>query len=242
MTKIKAILFDLDGTLLPVDQEEFTKAYFGLVAAKAAPLGYEPKRLVDAVWAGTIAMVKNDGKESNETVFWKKFSSIFSEDARKDREVFDDFYRVEFNELRKICRPDPDAAAALKRIKALGFRVALATNPLFPSVATENRIRWAGLEPGDFEFYTAYETIGLSKPNPKYYLEVANRIGLEPNECAMVGNDAFEDGIAGTVGMRVFLLTDCLINKDNRDISAIPHGSFKRMMEWAERLNQPAAE
>lgn len=241
MTKIKAILFDLDGTLLPVDQEEFTKAYFGLVAAKAAPLGYEPGKLVDAVWAGTMDMVKNDGKESNESVFWKKFSSIFGEDIQKDREVFDDFYRVEFNELRKICRPNPDAVTALKRIKELGFRVALATNPLFPSVATENRIRWAGFEPGDFEFYTAYETIGLSKPNPKYYLEVAKRIGLKPDECAMVGNDAFEDGIAETVGMRVFLLTDFLINKGNRDISAFPQGGFQRMTEWAGRLNSTAA-
>ena len=54
---IKAILFDLDGTLLPMDQDEFTKGYFKLLAAKLAPYGYEPKTLIDTVWAGTAAMV-----------------------------------------------------------------------------------------------------------------------------------------------------------------------------------------
>jgi hypothetical protein len=51
--KLTTILFDLDGTLLPMDNEAFTKGYFKLLAAKLAPHGYEPKQLVDAIWAGT---------------------------------------------------------------------------------------------------------------------------------------------------------------------------------------------
>ena len=64
--EIKNVLFDLDGTLLPMDMEAFTNGYFGLLTQKMAPRGYDPKRLIDAVWAGTAAMVKNDGSRTNE--------------------------------------------------------------------------------------------------------------------------------------------------------------------------------
>ena len=77
---ITTILFDLDGTLLPMDQEAFTTGYFKLLAKKLAPYGYEPKSLVDAIWAGTAAMVKNDGSCTNEQAFWKKFAAIYGEE------------------------------------------------------------------------------------------------------------------------------------------------------------------
>mgnify|MGYP000081149430 CR=1 FL=1 len=47
---MKTILFDLDGTLLPMDQDAFVKYYMGLLAQKMAPHGYEPEKLVEAVW------------------------------------------------------------------------------------------------------------------------------------------------------------------------------------------------
>ena len=68
---IKAVLFDLDGTLLPMDQEEFIKAYFGLLAKRLAPLGYEADKLYQVLWYGVAAMVKNDGSCVNEDAFWK---------------------------------------------------------------------------------------------------------------------------------------------------------------------------
>lgn len=55
---IKAVLFDLDGTLLPMDQDEFVKAYFGLLAKRLAPLGYEVEKLYQVLWKGVAAMVK----------------------------------------------------------------------------------------------------------------------------------------------------------------------------------------
>jgi len=145
--KLTTILFDLDGTLLPMDNDEFTRGYFKLLAAKMAPLGYEPKRLVDAVWTGTAAMVKNDGSRSNETAFWQAFGQIYGDRAQADRPIFEAFYENEFQNARAICGFDPAAAQSVRELKRSGFGVALATNPIFPSVATESRIRWAGLEP-----------------------------------------------------------------------------------------------
>ena len=101
--KITTVLFDLDGTLLPMDNEEFTKAYFKLLAKKLVPYGYEAEQLVDAIWAGTAAMVKNDGSQSNEAAFWKKFSSICGEKVLADKPLFDEFYLKEFQEAKEIC-------------------------------------------------------------------------------------------------------------------------------------------
>lgn len=227
------ILFDLDGTLLPMNQEEFTAGYFKLLAAKVAPFGYEPQKLVRSVWAGTAAMVKNDGNCTNEEAFWNTFVQIYGEEVLKDIPVFDEFYRTDFQQAKTLCGFNPKASEIVQKFKGAKFRVALATNPLFPAVATESRIRWAGLEPSDFECYTTYENSSFCKPNPAYYQRLAEKLGVRPSECLMVGNDVDEDMVAaGTIGMNVFLLTDCIINKENKDISNYPHGDFDALEKY----------
>lgn len=234
---IKVVLFDLDGTLLPMDQEAFTKRYFKLLAQKLAPRGYDPKQLIDCIWAGTVAMVKNDGSCKNEEAFWNKFSELLGDHVREDEPIFDAFYRNEFSGAKEACGFNPKAAEAVAKGKAAGLRVALATNPLFPAIATENRIRWAGLNPEEFELYTTYENSCFCKPNPKYYLEIVSKLGVEPEECLMVGNDVGEDMVAESLGMKVFLLSDCLINKSGKDISKYPQGGFDRLMEYITEIN-----
>ena len=199
MSQIKAVLFDLDGTLLPMDQDEFTNGYFKLLTAKAAPRGYEPKALAD-------------------------------------KELFDAFYADEFTQAQALCGYAPGAADSVYRAKELGFRVALATNPIFPCSATLHRISWAGLQPADFELFTCYENSSLCKPNPAYFVDVAARMGLGPEECLMVGNDATEDLAATKAGMKVFLITDSLVNKQGVDISACPQGSWPELIAFLEQL------
>ena len=226
------VLFDLDGTLLPMDQEVFLEKYMGLLARKMAPYGYDPKHLVGAVWKGTGAMVKNDGSETNETVFWRSFCDTFGPDAIRDLALFEEFYGAEFAETRTACGFAPAAAETVAFLKERGVRVALATNPLFPRIATVQRIRWAGLDPEDFELVTTYEDSRHSKPNPDYFLEVAGRLGVSPERCLMVGNDAHEDMAAEQAGMKTFLLTDCLINKTGADISRWKNGGFDALKEF----------
>ena len=233
---IQMVLFDLDGTLLPMDTDEFTGGYFKMLAKKAAPYGYELQSLVKGIWHGTAAMVRNDGCCSNEEAFWKDFANTFGEQALKDKTLFDDFYSNEFQEAKQFCGYNSKAAETVFWIREKGLRIGLATNPLFPSAATEIRIRWTGLEPADFEFYTTYENIGYCKPNPEYYRELLRRTGLEPRSCLMVGNDVDEDMIAKELGMRVFLLTDCLINKAAADIEQYPHGGFDELKDYIATL------
>ena len=233
---ITTVLFDLDGTLLPMDQDHFTRTYFKLLAARLAPLGYEPQRLIDSVWAGTAAMVNNDGSRTNEEAFWEVFYQIQGPRAVRDRDVIDAFYQGEFNQARDACGFAPDAARMVAALRGAGKDVVLATNPIFPRTATENRIRWAGLEPGDFLLYTTYENSRYCKPNPKYYQDILQEIGRRPEECLMVGNDADEDGAAAALGIPVFLLTDCLINRQGADLSAYPQGGFPELKEYLARL------
>ena len=120
----------------------------------------------------------------------------------------------------------------MARLKAAGYRVILATNPIFPAIATESRIRWAGLAPEDFELYTTYEYACHCKPNPDYYRDILSGMALEASECLMVGNDATEDTAAELAGIQVFLLTDCLINRENKDLSHWPHGGFDELEKF----------
>ncbi len=233
---VKMVMFDLDGTLLPMDMDEFTGGYFKMLAKKAAPYGYEPQELISAIWHGTAAMVRNDGSCKNEDAFWKDFAAVCGERVRKDRPVFEEFYANEFGAAKQFCGFDPRAAETVRSFRARGLRVALATNPLFPSVATRMRIRWAGLEPEEFEFFTTYENIGFCKPNPDYYRELLRWTGLQGGDCLMVGNDVGEDMVAAETGMKVFLLTDCLINKAEADIERYPHGSFGELNDYVARL------
>ena len=235
--KLQAVFFDLDGTLLPIDQDVFVKDYFSRLAAKAAPHGYEPKKLIESIWKCTGAMVKNDGCQSNEKVFWKAFAGIYGEKALEDEGLFEEFYENEFQEASSVCGKNEKAIQIVKNLKDAGVRVVLATNPIFPSIATQSRIRWAGLEPQDFEFYTTYEDSSFSKPNPAYFQEICEKRGLNPAECLMVGNDAKEDTAAAEIGMKVFLVTDCLINRENADLSAYPQGSFEDLENYLSQMS-----
>ena len=233
---IRTILFDLDGTLLPMDQDKFVKSYLGRMARKMAPHGYDPELLVKAIWKGTGAMVMNDGSATNEEVFWQVFSGIFGRDTRADEPLFEEYYKNEFQSVQADCGFHPMAAEVIRQIKALGYRVALATNPLFPAIATQSRIKWAGLDPADFDLITTYDNSRHCKPNTAYYRDILEILDLRPEECVMVGNDVGEDMIAETLGMRVFLLTDCIINKENKDISRYPQGSFPELLEFIRAL------
>ena len=229
---IKTILFDLDGTLLPMDLPVFIGDYFSRLTRRIVPLGYEPEGVMKGLRAGVKAMILNDGTCTNEERFWQAFSAVLGEDILEQKEDFDLFYQTEFNEIAKVCGYNANARKLIDMLHEMGLRTVLATSPLFPAVATESRIRWAGLTPEDFELYTTYENHTYCKPNPKYYEEVLAKIDCKPEECLMIGNDTRDDLIAETLGIKVFLLTDCLINEKGIDITDYPHGGFPELFTF----------
>ncbi len=230
--KFKAILFDLDGTLLPMNQDIFISTYFKKLAEFLYPHGYDPNILINNIWKGTSAMLKNDGTVTNEKAFWNYFVSAYGEGVLDDVVLFDEFYRTEFPKIQAVCGYTPQSKQLLNYLHSNNITAILATNPIFPAVATTERIRWAGLTPDDFALITTYENISFSKPNIKYYEDILQRMGLSPEDCLMVGNDVDDDMPAQQLGINVFLLTDCLINQHNMDISQYPHGNFNDLLNF----------
>ena len=228
----KMILFDLDGTLLPMDNELFIKTYFKSLAEKMMAYGYEPEKLIQSVWAGVKSMIVNDTEKTNEEVFWDCFCQFWGEDARKDIGHFEEFYARDFVKVKAVCGFNELVPEMIAKLKEKGYRIALATNPIFPEIATQQRIHWSGLDPEDFELFTTYENCTRCKPYLGYYAEVAKKLNVKPEDCLMVGNDVKEDLIAEKIGMKVFLLSDNVINKEGADVSGYPQGGFKELMEY----------
>lgn len=229
---IRAVLFDLDGTLLPLNEKLFIELYFGKLGKKFTAFGYDPKSIVNAVWAGTKAMLENDGTNTNEEVFWPAFFRHVEGDHDFFESTFLNFYTYDFDIIQMALNPSTTPRKIIDELKRKGYLVLLATNPLFPRIATEKRIRWAGLDPTDFEFVTTYENFSYSKPNLGYYKSLLEKHHLNACECLMVGNDAHEDMISSTLGLDVFLLTDCLNNEFEIDINQYKNGSMDCLYEY----------
>ena len=234
---IDTILFDLDGTLLLSDGDEFTKAYFAALGKFMAGL-HDPEQLLAAVWAGTKAMIKNDGARTNEEAFWETYCGIFGKDAVSEEPVFAEFYRTRYTELKTMCGKHPDLDPFIKGLKAAGYKLVVATNPLFPLFVQRERISWTGADPDDFDRITSYENSHYSKPNPAYYREILEQIGSSPENTLMVGNDVKEDmETAAAVGMKGFLMTGYLLNREGKDISGYPQGDFSELRKYIETLS-----
>lgn len=226
---IKHILFDLDGTLLPMSQDEFVECYMALLSRCFIPHGIEPKIMTGAIWKGVGTMVQNDGSYTNEEAFWNCFSKLIPLKREKMEPLLLDFYNGDFNQVIKVTRPSAYASELIQTLKDSGMKLYLATNPIFPRCATLNRIKWAGLHAEDFEEITTYETYHYSKPNVLYFKELMDRFHLNPEECLMIGNDAAEDTSIRRLGVKVYLVTDCLENKDNLPLTAEYMGSLKEL-------------
>lgn len=237
----KVILFDLDGTLLPQNQEEFIGAYFKELIQKMISLGVpannkdEVASIGKAVWAGTYAMMKNDGTCTNEERLFSTFKAVTGVDISDKKPEFDEFYENEFQRAGEKCGYNPLVKSTIDRLKMDGYRLAVATNPLFPLLANKQRLMWAGVSLEDFEYCTSYEICSYCKPNLKYYEGVLNHLDVRAEDCLMVGNDVKEDMVARELGMDVFLITDCLINSENKDIDDYPHGSWKDFIEYISK-------
>lgn len=230
----KAILFDLDGTLLPMNQEKFTKAYFQEIIKIMDK--YDSSFVISNIYRCINAMVNNTGIKTNEEVFWNELVNIYGNQILEDKIKFDDFYLNKFDDLKNTCSYNKLSNVLIKRLKEKGYIIVLATNPLFPAVATETRMKWAGLDKNDFILYTTYENSYHCKPNLDYYHDILKYINCSADECIMIGNDVDEDMVAFNLGMETFLLTDCLINKNHININQFNYGNINDLEIYINSL------
>lgn len=233
---MNTIMFDLDGTLLPMDQEAFIKVYFKNLIMHFAPKGISKDELIHGMTTGTNAMLSNDGSTTNEERFWKTFQETMGIDVLDMEPDFYKFYETGFQEAKNACNTSEYAARCIKKLKDKNYTIVIATNPLFPPVATHSRIAWAGLNPDDFLHITTYDNSSFCKPNLGYYSEILKTIGKTPKECLMVGNDVTEDMCVKDLGLDTYLITDCILNSKNLPIEEYKSGSFQDFEKYIDTL------
>jgi FMN phosphatase YigB (HAD superfamily) len=233
---IHTLLFDLDGTLLPIDQDQFMHAYFALFVRKAGELGLDEKAALAGLQAGLKAMLSNNGEMTNKDRFDLVFSQVSGIESDLFNEQFSSFYQHEFHQLAAFAKPSLLAHMIVEKAKEKGYQVALATSPLFPAQGTEARIGWAGLHPDQFSLVSTYETYRHAKPHWNYYVQVLDELGVEASDCLMIGNDVREDMVVAEHGMETFLVTDCLINRDDRPLHPYRKGSLEELFDFLGEL------
>ena len=236
--KYQAILFDMDGTLVPMDTNAFIKGYFGLLFRKLSKHGFDRSNFGEMMWAGVSAMVENDGTATNEDRFWQVFCRLTH--TQKDTVNADclEFYGKEFQQAKQFTGENPLAAEAIRLAREKAQKVILATNPMFPMVGQQTRMGWVGLKPTDFDLVTSYEFERLCKPNPMYYTSICDRLGLNPAECLMIGNDENEDMYAAAqAGLRCWLVTDWMIPSREHPWAG-SRGSFAETVNMLGKLER----
>ena len=232
---LDTILFDLDGTLLPMDQNDFIKAYVTQLCRRYVPCGYDKDAIIKALWTGTAAMVKNDGTCTNEDRFWAAFDALLG-DTAPIRDSIPSFYTTEFDAVKEIAAPSPLAREIVDTLRGKGYDLILATNPLFPAEGVHTRLSWIGLSPEDFSLVTTYDNSTFCKPFPGYYQEILQKTGKTPAQCRMVGNNPLDDMSAAKLGLDVYLVTDYIENEKGRPIDGFPQGSLASVLAWSEAL------
>lgn len=230
---VKTLLFDLDGTLLPIHTDDFVRVYMKALAGYAGHL-VSPELLVRQVMASTYEMIANtDPALTNADVFARDFFPKVGRPESELMPVFDQFYRERFPALKAACANLPGGAReVVETAVEKGYEIVLATNPLFPRLAIEERMRWIGVLDMPWRLVTTYEEMHACKPHGQYYQEILTRIGRRPEECLMVGNDVDEDGAAAALGIDVFFVTDYLINRAGRALPADRSGTLAAFGQW----------
>ena len=231
---MKTILIDLDGTLLGMNQAVFINDYFKELVKKFHYI--DSKLFMKAMMAGVDSMVNDNNSLTNEEKFWNVFTNIVNMPKETLVKDFEDFYLNEFKKcVRSTYRKD-DAKVLIDLLKEKGYDIILATNPLFPKIATYTRLDWAGLKPSSFKEITTYENYYSCKPNLNYFKQILDEFNLTPAETVMIGNDANEDLVAGNLVMDVYLVNDDLINPDNKELNCKFVGSLQELIAVVKNL------
>lgn len=204
------VLLDLDGTLLPIDIDEFLQKYFTAIRGHFSEL-LDQKKFMQALLQATEVMLKNEGSYTNKEAFTREFFSCLPGlDEAKTFARFEDFYRNEFPSLGSNIALDDEVIKAIDLLSEKKENLVLATNPLFPEEAVEARLEWIGISPDRFDLITTYSNMHYSKPKLGYYKQILARLEIEAGDTVMVGNDVNEDLVAGELGITTVLLTDYL--------------------------------
>jgi len=230
MSKIKAILFDLDGVLIDAKEwhyEALNKALglFGMQISR-----YEH-------------LVTYDGLPTRDKL------EMLSLERGLPRALHGFISKMKQQHTMELiytqCKPLFPHEYALSRLKSEGYRLAVCSNAIAASV--DLMLQQASLKKF-IEFFLSNEDVERSKPDPQVYLKAFERMGLKPQDCLIVEDN--QNGIKAAVAsgahlLQVTYVTDVNYANIKNRITAIESGSLDEKISVervAERARRVASE
>ena len=204
---VLTLLIDLDDTLLGNAMEVFIPVYLEALGRHLAD-EIPPKIMVASMLDSTQMMFSNENPAQTlkETFDLHFFPSIGIAETSLRTQI-EDFYNTSFSSLQKYTQYRPTALQFINTAINRGYRIGIATNPVFPKTAIVQRLNWAGFPEDEFHFalVPSYETFHFAKPDPAYFAEFLTRLGWPEGPILMVGNDLEHDIMgSGLLGIPSF--------------------------------------
>ncbi len=189
------VMLDLDDTLLGGVAEHFMPAYLDALGQFFSP--DDPNRSIRKVINAIMAMVDNqDPAKSLEQVFDETFYPSMGLVKSEIIDKIYEFYETVHATLQPTTHVIPGAHEFIAALRERGRDIVIATNPLFPRIATSQRLAWAGfpIDRSGFKLVSTYEGFHFAKPNPAYYQEILAQTGCAEQPVVMMGDSLSNDG------------------------------------------------
>jgi FMN phosphatase YigB (HAD superfamily) len=201
---LKAVLFDLDGTLIDVNLKTFIPDYLKLLSESVSHL-IPPRKFISKLLKASEMVNNNDGRDTNENVYASAFFPIEGYSREEIEPFFDRFYENNFKKLKKHTSVIPEARKVVQTVFYKGYDVVIATTPVIPLTAIQQRLEWAGVGDFDYKLITSIENTYATKPNLLYFMHIFKFLGYSAEECIMIG-DEHKDMVCKELGAQTFFI------------------------------------
>ena len=250
---LKAILFDLDNTLILFNENTFYRGYLSRIKKLFADI-LPPEKFMERLMAATRSLVQNSGNMTNAEYFINTFAQGLEDSKDKLWQRFLLFYESEYDKLEIDVALPRHLHQTMKKIAQTDLKLVIASNPLFPLNVQLKRLAWSGLDARPFKVVTHLENMSFCKPRVEYYQEICRKIDEAPENCLMVGNDPVNDMTGAIIGMKTYLTDDSkddyivtdrkMMLLERLQITAIPEpdfaGPFSKVPDAIRRLSESA--
>lgn len=230
LKNVKAILFDLDGTLINVDLKKFIPNYMQLLSEKFKHI-IRPSKFISLLLEASNRIDQNDGKVLNEDIFEQVFFPLNGYSREEVNPLLDDFYENDFIKLRIHTEIKPEARFVVSKAFEKGYEVVIATTPVIPLTAIQQRLEWASVGDFDYRFITSIENMRANKPHESYYTQIFDVLRLKSNECLMVG-DENKDMLAAKFGCLTYLVPSSNTNLEPTTPIPTFQGELKGLLNF----------
>ena len=241
LSHIRAVLFDLDGTLLQVEMAEFIPRYIAGLAENFSDL-VSAKKFKKSLLNGIRELITGAANgATNEERLMTTLERDLSISARDFHQRLGSFREQGVEFLADLVTDIPAGRAAVEHCQTQNQTLVLATNPVFPMFMIDARRRWSGLCSTPFDHVTSYENSSYCKPSLAYFEEVAEKIGVPAKQCLMIGNDSSHDLAAMGVGMTTYLVDTYLVERPGRRWPSDYRGNHVELLKFL-RDHLPSCE